>query len=347
MFWVRRVKDIAKGLWSPLVDSTGLYERRIGRGSARPGAWTILMYHRVIEDPALDPFRLGMCVSRKHFEQQVDYLCSRFSVISMRDGVERLASGSPLPPRALSITFDDGYRDNLTCALPILRSRGVPWTLFVPTGGLDSGQPLWWDRAIEAMSGTDVGELDLLDIGLTAQSTVLSMTDAERAVSAERVLDALWSLPPSQVDDALSLLERALRPPHHGGVTAKRLSTAEIQHMHREGVEIGAHSVDHPNLQLSDESRIRHELSASRDYLEQLLQSSIPGFAYPGGRLSQSTPAIVQDMGFRYAVATTAGINEQGGHRFLLNRIGMPDSALPDFRRAFSKHFQRLGAAAS
>ena len=74
---------------------------------------------------------------------------ANFNVISLADGVAGLKRGC-LPPRALSITFDDGYRDNHDIALPILLQLGLPATFFVATGFLDGGR-MFNDTVIEAV----------------------------------------------------------------------------------------------------------------------------------------------------------------------------------------------------
>jgi hypothetical protein len=68
MMLLRAAKNLVKAVGSPVIDRFGIYQRRIDRLTAEPGAWTIVMYHRVIADAAADPFRLGMCVTRERFE---------------------------------------------------------------------------------------------------------------------------------------------------------------------------------------------------------------------------------------------------------------------------------------
>src|SRR5688572_6832269 len=110
-----QMKSLLKQFASPVLDRLGLYDRQLRAMS--PDSWTIVMYHRVIEDPAQDPFRLGMCVTRQHFDEQLTYFRAQFNPIGLAEAIARRQRGEPLPPRALSVTFDDGYLDNLTIAL--------------------------------------------------------------------------------------------------------------------------------------------------------------------------------------------------------------------------------------
>lgn len=333
---LKHLKSLTKAVVSPMLDATGVYGQRIERVSRGGSTWTIVMYHRVIEDAAQDPFGLGMCVQRDRFERQVRWLATHFSAITVADGAARLSRGEPLPERALSITFDDGYLDNLTLALPVLQRCGVPCTVYIPTGGLAEGQPLWWDRVIAALAGTRRASIDLREVGLTDQDLVLPLHGVNAAWHAERVLDALWSLRPAERDRCVDRIVHWLAPADTTRWRAERLSPAQVRELRRQGAEIGAHAVTHPNLSLCDEAQVRSELQVSRATLEDLLQESVTGFAYPGGHQPADAERLCHEAGFAYAVSTEPGVNRAPHARMSLRRIGMPDAEMPDFRRAVS-----------
>jgi peptidoglycan/xylan/chitin deacetylase (PgdA/CDA1 family) len=335
MMLLRSAKNLAKAIGSPVIDRFGVYQRRIDRLIAEPGAWTIVMYHRVIADPAADPFGLGMCVTRGRFEQQIAYLRRHFEPIRLDEGVRRIARGEPLPARALSITFDDGYLDNLTQALPVLKAHGMTSSLYVPTGGIDSGEMLWWDRVIAALASTRVATIDLAELGLTAASQQLRLSGWGRTDSAIRILDLLWELPAAPQREAIAAIERKLAAPVADVLVARRLNEAQLREMHRQGVEIAAHTIGHPNLTLCTHDEVRHELIASREHLESCIQDEVIGMAYPGGRMLAETAEIAHELGFSYAVSTVTGRNVPPAPNFQLRRIGMPNNSMADFRRAF------------
>lgn len=332
----RLAKAAIKAAGSPLIDSLGIYQRRIERLSDEPDCWTIVMYHRVIEDAASDPFRLGMCVRRERFVRQIDYLRRHFSIVGLADAVAGLAAGRPLPQRALSITFDDGYLDNLTVAFPLLKERGLAYSLFVPTGGLDTGETLWWDRVIGAFAGTRRSSLDLAEVGLAEQSRPVSLSWGRRTDAVTNVLGRIWDLPAEAMMTVVARIEAVLQATPRPAMRAERLSPAQLRRLHAEGVEIGAHSIGHPNLALAGSDQTRAEMHGSRAYLEALLQADVPGIAYPGGRMAVDTPHIARNLGFRYGLATRSGRNRPPLNLFELCRVGMPDSPMEDFRRAVS-----------
>lgn len=338
---MRQLKSLAKKLISPAIDSLGLYERRLRAAARVPDRWTIVMYHRVVTSAAADPFRLGMCVERSHFESQVRFMRDCFNVIPLAEGVRRLHAGEPLPPGALSITFDDGYLDNLSQAAPVLESLGLPWTLFIVSGGLDTGEMLWWDRTIAAFAGTSRACVDSAALGVPGPTARLPLDALRAEATVEAVLSHLWTLPHDQRMAIVRSIELQLEPRLRPEMLAERLSSAQIVELHRRGVEIGAHSIHHPNLGLCDDATATNEMLTSRNRLEELLQAPVKGFAYPGGRLGASTPALARRSGFDYALATTVGVNDSKTDPFCLMRIGMPDAPLADFRRAFSGAIRR------
>jgi peptidoglycan/xylan/chitin deacetylase (PgdA/CDA1 family) len=342
---IKLLKNCAKAVISPVLDATGLYERRIHRAGERPGVWTIVMYHRVIDDPASDPFELGMCVSRDRFEAQVRMLVKHFQVLTVGDACARLARGEPLPARALSITFDDGYLDNLTLALPVLQRHGAPWSLYVPSGGWDGPQAHWWDRAIAAMGSTERETLNLHAVGLSPTHEEVALKGVMAAPGVERVLDALWALDWPTCQDRLARLEQWCDVKRTlPALAAPRCSTSQLRQLHQAGVEMGAHSITHQNLAMAAPDEVLHEMVDSRQALEDLLQTEIRGFAHPGGREHAQAEGLARRAGFTHVLSTRSGVNQPRHETMALRRIGMPNAGPADFRRAFSGALLKAGS---
>jgi len=332
----QRIKDAIKGVGSPMLDALGVFDRSIERVRADGSVWTILMYHRVIEDAADDPFGLGMCVRLPHFEQQVDYFKQHFHVLSVDEAVQRIGRGEPLPPATLSITFDDGYLDNLNVAQPVLERLGLPWSLYVTTGDLDTGRSFWWDRAIRCIALTRAARLDAdrlpHDLGLTN----LPLQGMTRWMTLTTLLEALWRTPIEVSLQVVDALERQLIPNARpaDGPQAPRMSSAQVRELADRGVEIGAHTVRHPNLNLLSADGVAAEMAQSRRVLEALLDRPVPGFVYPGGRMNADVVEQARLGGFRYALSTVPTLNVLPCDLHALGRIGMPDAGVADFKRS-------------
>ncbi|MGO0121966.1 polysaccharide deacetylase family protein [Desulfothermobacter acidiphilus] len=99
------------------------------------GAVIILMYHKVNPDPSAGG--LGLRMPPEKFDWQMRYLRTHgYHVVSLEDAYAHLNQGKPLPPKAVVITFDDGYQDNYFYAWPILRRYGYPATIFLVAGAM-------------------------------------------------------------------------------------------------------------------------------------------------------------------------------------------------------------------
>lgn len=334
---VRAAVTLLKRYVSPMLDATGLFDRRLARRFDPPGRLLVLMYHRVIDDASRDPFGLGMCVQRSRFVAQLDYLQACMRPMPLREVMQLQRAGRSLPPRAVALTFDDGYLDNLQVAAPLLAARGIPATFFVATGGLRDGRALWWDRVIAALAATRLSSLELPALRLERP---VAFDGAHRHAGARHVLQALWRLPVAELPQAIDELVAQLVPDVQGDCAfasgAPRMTFEQVASLHAQGFEIGAHTVTHVDMRDLCDTQIRTELHESQRELSAVCGEPIAGFAYPSGFHSRSLQNIVRSAGFDYAVSTDRGINVEPLRRFAICRVGMPDSSVADFKRALS-----------
>jgi peptidoglycan/xylan/chitin deacetylase (PgdA/CDA1 family) len=333
------IKKLVKGVANPVLDGTGVYDGWLRKLEDQP-TWTILMYHRVVADKSHDPLDSGMCVTRHRFEAQLTYLARSADIVPLGETVAGLASGKISPRRRmLSITFDDGYRDNLTEALPILQRMGLPMTLFVATGGLESNTPFWWDRVGAVLARTDRRQL-ALDLPGQPRLRLPLESVSQREHALKTLGDVLWAHADVSRDETVTEIERQL------GVDGRRyapplLTPDEVVQMAKAGVEIAAHTVNHWNLARLPAAEVASEMRASREYLERLCGVPVTGFAYPAGHKSAEVVRMAREVGFAYAVSTVSGINRHPPSMFELERIGMPDSSVADFKRSWGAKARR------
>jgi peptidoglycan/xylan/chitin deacetylase (PgdA/CDA1 family) len=126
-------------------------------GSSRTAQVPILMYHYLSEPPAgADIYRRDLSVTPSLFAQHLDRLLAEgYTTIRLNDLLLNLTQGTPLPPKPVILTFDDGYRDNYVNAFPLLRDRGMTATFFIVTDFIDEQRPeyLSWDMVREMYAG--------------------------------------------------------------------------------------------------------------------------------------------------------------------------------------------------
>jgi len=264
------------------------------------GQLSILAFHRVLrEADALFP----NVPDARRFARILTWLKGWLNVLPLDEAIERLSSGE-LPERAAAITFDDGYADNYTEALPVLREHGMSATFFVATGFLDGGR-MWNDTVIEAIRRSRLDTVDLAAIGLP-RLPIASLT--ERRAAIEQCIKALKYRPLSQrvADSEQVALAAQATPPDD-----LMMKSAELRALHRNGMQIGAHTVSHPILTRLTKDDARAEIVGSRARLEELLDAPVKCFAYPNGKLgddySDEHVTLVRDSGFAYALSTNAG----------------------------------------
>ena len=293
------------------------------------GQATCLMYHRICPDetrfdemsPGFAPNR-DLSVTVSAFDEQMAFVARHFNCLPMPEAVEQLACGK-LPKRSLIVTFDDGYLDNLTLALPILRRHGVPATVYIATGLIEHADLPWWhelEDLIAARDGLHVHwkEQDLhystIDAAAKRQTfdalnPMLKCMDAAEQAEFMNLLRQGSSKPIQQDDQFMNhsqLIELASDPL----------------------ITIGAHTHHHLALSYLNPIRLRHEMSHSKSLLEGWLKRPIEHLAYPfGGQVHACARefSVAAELGFTSAVTTRLGHFQRfhKNHLLALPRIGI------------------------
>lgn len=274
----------------------------------------ILIYHRV--HPRPDPMFPGE-VDAERFDQQMALLRRHCRPMPLAEGVEGLKRHQ-LPPRAVAVTFDDGYADNATVALPILQGHGVPATFFVATGFLDGGR-MWNDTIIESVRRASGDSLDLAPVGLGVEPLG---PEATRGALAERIIRSVKHLLPSERSQKVEALRDAIGQPLPDDLM---MSSRQVRSLAEAGMEVGAHTINHPILRSLSVDDARREIDGSRAELERITGRPVKAFAYPNGRpgedYTQRDRDIVESLGFSYAPATRWGVASSSTDRYQLPRF--------------------------
>jgi peptidoglycan/xylan/chitin deacetylase (PgdA/CDA1 family) len=258
------------------------------------------------------------------FDRTLHWIKDWFNVLPLPEAAALLELGK-LPARALCITFDDGYSDNESVALPILQRHGLTATFFVATGFIGADKPMWNDAIVEAIRNSPASMLDLRGCGLSRYS-IGSLVERRNAIDA--LLRVVMHMLPDARRDAVARIVDAA-----GGMPPLRLMMSEeqIRNLHRAGMTVGAHTVTHPILARLDERAAMHEIAASKAQLEQILGERVDVFAYPSGRpgrdYTAAHPLMVRRCGFRAAVSTAWGTARHGADLFQLPRFTPWDRA--------------------
>jgi peptidoglycan/xylan/chitin deacetylase (PgdA/CDA1 family) len=234
-----------------------------GRGADGQGPVPILLYHAVSKTPGthVAPFS----VAPADFERQLDllleagYRCVPFSTLvrQRRSPVRAPGDAAPSGGRTAVLTFDDGYADFATAALPALRARGLTATMYVTTGWLE---------------GT----------------------------------------------------------PHRSpGPEDPMLSWAQLPELEAAGVEIGAHSHSHPQLDTLGATALRDELRRPKELLEDELGHAVPSVAYPHGYNGRRVRRAVAAAGYETGAAVRNALYRADDDDFAVPRLMLMRSTPP------------------
>jgi peptidoglycan/xylan/chitin deacetylase (PgdA/CDA1 family) len=283
--------------------------------TGRRPAFPILTYHRVNDDG--DDFHPA--ISTAVFERHMAYVASSYRVMALDEMVER-ARTERLPRNSLAITFDDGYRDNLTHAAPILHRYGLPSTIFLATGFIGTGVIPWFDRLAVALTLTRAEAVQ------APWGERLDLRDrAARLAALERAQRHLKTLGDDELLRALDTLLERLDVPDGAAPKNLMLDWADVRALTGLGFGVGGHTVNHVILSRVTNERAWAEIRGSRAAIESGLGSKPTAFAYPNGRSADYTPAtveLVQKAGFAWAVTTRFGLNTAQTPTYELRRGG-------------------------
>lgn len=292
-------------------------------GVVTPRRLLILVFHRVHARPdSIFPHESDA----RSFDQRMRFVARSFNVLTLGQAVSHLAADT-LPPRALVITFDDGYADNAEVALPILRRHGLTATFFVASGFIDGGR-MWNDSVIECLRATTKPTLDLEAFGLGR----LPLAEAsDRRAAIEQLLPRIKYLTLAQREDAIVRLHAITGVPALPADLMMR--TDQVRELHWSGMEIGAHTVSHPILGSLSLGEAEIEIVESKRSLEAMVDAPVDVFAYPNGKPGQDYQAehamLVRKLGFRGAVTTARGVAQTGDDLFQLPRYTPWGNVLP------------------
>jgi peptidoglycan/xylan/chitin deacetylase (PgdA/CDA1 family) len=275
---------------------------------------TVLTFHRVLPKPhPLYP----EWSTQKEFQRKIRWLKSCAEIVPLAEGIAQVRSGNATRPLA-AITFDDGYRDNLDFALPVLRAENVQSTFFVTTRYIDEGL-LFDDLVTRAFTETRCKVFSELRLGLQEQPIE---SVQQRRKLADEVIEKIKYLAPAERDaiakDVASQLELEWR-------THAMLCTDGVLALRDAGMEIGSHSHDHPISNTVSDAEFMKDTCESLERLIEILGDRPRFYAFPNGAFGKDFDSRHSDMlrqcGFEAAFSTDPGVIHSHSDLFALPRL--------------------------
>jgi peptidoglycan/xylan/chitin deacetylase (PgdA/CDA1 family) len=267
-----------------------------------------LAYHRIddADAPGFDTFKPNVSASPELFAQQMDYINKRFSVISIKDLLGWINGDKRLPKYPLLITFDDGYADNYTNAHPILERNGFPTVIFLATGCIGKDTPFFWDLAAYCFAHT---KLKKAEFPLIGEQTWDNEIERDRVL--EKWNSAIKWLPYQErelmANRLLEILQVTIPQDAFSGLY---MTWNQVRQLARRGVDMGAHTENHPILTKISIERVKNEFASSKKLIMEKTGQSVESFAYPNGLSSDFNNEIVdivREEGFKVAFTLLPG----------------------------------------
>jgi peptidoglycan/xylan/chitin deacetylase (PgdA/CDA1 family) len=316
------------------------------------GAAAVLIYHR-ISSMESDPELLAL--SPERFDEQVAALSRDFNVVPVDEVFRLLDRPGRMPKRTVAITFDDGYADALHSAVPILHAHGVPGTLFLSSGAVDSPDEYWWDQLEQiCFAPAELPPTITIDTGARTFSHSLGKDAIYPPETAMR--DASWNvtqptpggrqrlylelasfmrqLPPAERNPAMASLLKQTGAAPTTRTSHRTLDAAEVALLSRDPlIGLGGHTIDHAVLSACSTEEQRHQIHDDKLRLEQLCERRLTSFSYPHGGFDDfnaESRRLVQAAGYEGACTTDSDICVAWGDRFRVPRYLPRDMSADD-----------------
>jgi peptidoglycan/xylan/chitin deacetylase (PgdA/CDA1 family) len=237
--------------------------------------------------------------------RQLRLLARTATVVPLEAALDTLASGRPLPPRAVALTFDDGYRDTLELAAPMLERLGLPATFFLVPGILSGEVAPWWELLGWAFSTSRQAEIGWGERRLPT-----------RGVAGRRSLrwaeERLKTLDRGGRDRAVAELCGRLEPRGDSDIGKLFLDWDGARELVRRGFAVGSHTMHHAILSRETAACQALDLVNSRNALETALQVPVHVLAYPNGSRDDydvDTVRAAKRSGYTHALTVRPGLN--------------------------------------
>jgi peptidoglycan/xylan/chitin deacetylase (PgdA/CDA1 family) len=268
----------------------------------------------------------GMYLSPDTLDLHIRELKGRFELIHLDDWLHRARQGESLPRMACALTFDDGWRDNLEHAMPVLLRHQAPATIFLVSGYIGTGQRFWPNRLMTLLAKSFADPQSIVfpealraivepALAHARRRGELSAEDADEAVRGAKRLDEM------RIRELIAAAEESCGA---CGDVGDVLSGTEVAQMAATGlVRFGSHTATH--FRLGGETPaadLEREIVLSRDQLREICGQKIDLFCYPNGEMSPPAVDLVRRH-YLGAVTTRSGWHSPSGDPHLIRRIAL------------------------
>ncbi|MHB8454704.1 MAG: polysaccharide deacetylase family protein [Acidiferrobacterales bacterium] len=291
----------------------------------------VLMYHRVLPpgDIRLTNEQPGMYVYPETFRLHLATLKKFFQPVRLDDWIRAARENTPLPDKAVAITFDDGWKDNFEHAYPVLADENVPATIFLVSDMIGTDRLFWPERlaavlrqglaihGIGLYSTNAVRWLNRLRIPMPASADALTPEVLDRIINRVKVLDDLTAS--RNIEEMATCLGT-----HNYPSNPEILNWEQVREMVRSGlISVGSHTRRHTRMsEALSADCLYDEIVESRHIIERNVGCEVNLFCYPNGDTTTESRSLVSRH-YLGACSTVSGWHAINADRFMIRRIGL------------------------
>jgi peptidoglycan/xylan/chitin deacetylase (PgdA/CDA1 family) len=300
-----RVRLSLQFAWARLLQASGcLWWAK--RQLRRRGAVMVLTFHRVLNDAEFQRTCSlpAIVIRRQTFNDLAVHVAGRYEAVDFIRAIE-----APSGKLRVMFTFDDGWKDNYTNALPVTRAHGVPLTAFVCPGLIGRALP-FWPELVASLLGKTSPPISASEVESVIEN--LKVAGSEHRQQYIGRLHALHA--PADIRDAYD--------------SDRTVSWDDIREMDMAGVSFGCHTHTHQILTTVSAQTAREEVRESKQAVEGVLHRRCDLFAYPNGNSSAATRRMLAAEGFAGAFTTQRGAWTSDTDRMAIPRVNMCEASV-------------------
>ncbi|CAB1055273.1 hypothetical protein D1BOALGB6SA_6 [Olavius sp. associated proteobacterium Delta 1] len=289
----------------------------------------ILNYHSISEGRLNGGYRscldlLGMEVPIGSFKKHIRYIKDHYTVVGLDELVVALANNCELPDNGIVLTFDDGFRDNYTAAVPALKDHGLTAAFFVIGDAIIGEHPVWPHHLyllLDRLSGKPFTFSWESHEFLNCQR----LEDADKLRLIAQLKHTKAQVPGSEAEKMLQAMC------DQNGVDFQQLlneplfmQEKQLHDICEAGHIVGAHSMTHADLGAAGSAAVAEEIRMSKEAALAFCKAGFFAFAFPYGTRNNYNATVIGELqknGFNCALTTIEGLNGNNADRYALKRI--------------------------
>lgn len=329
-------KKIARNFVFPTIVNLG-FEKLLSKQSTNN--FLNIMYHGVVKKDST--YFSPRHITAQQFEKQLIYLKKNFDIIDVNEAFDRNKNKSIPNKKTITISFDDGYLNNLTTALPLIEKYEIPCTFFISSFCVENAEnPILWSDII-ALINYYIKEPITID-----SRTFINLKEPNKN---QHITDFIKQLPKEKRDKVINELytkyDIELKLKSIDPEIWSLMNKHELQQFSKSKyVKIGSHGHLHYNLGMIDLKDAIDDMSKSKKLLEDAIEKEVNTIAYPDGNYTKEVKEEAKKIGFKHQLAVNYLLDNDNHDDCILNRHGISSTTTFESNMFFlHKAFKQKG----